>query len=75
LIAAGLLIFIISFDDFILSFFCAGSTATTLSLYIFGMLKSGISPVVNALSSLLLVMSSILVLIFCSLNIKTRIFC
>jgi len=74
LIAAGLLIFIISFDDFILSFFCAGSTATTLSLYIFGMLKSGISPVVNALSSLLLVMSSILVLIFCSLNIKTRIF-
>ena len=74
LTAAGLLIFILSFDDFILSFFCAGSEAQTLSLYIFGMIRSGISPVVNALSTFLLLLSSILVLVFCSLTTKIKIF-
>lgn len=74
LVAAGLLVFIISFDDFILSFFCAGSEAQTLSLYIFSMIRYGISPVVNALSTILLAVTSILVLIFCSLNVRTKIF-
>jgi spermidine/putrescine transport system permease protein len=72
--AAGLLVFILSFDDFILSFFCSGSEAQTLSLYIFSMIRSGVSPVVNALSTVLLVLSSLLVIIFCSLNTKTKIF-
>ena len=72
--AAGLLVFILSFDDFILSFFCAGNEAQTLSLYIFSLLRSGTSPVLNALSTLLLAFSSLLVLIFCSLNVRTRIF-
>ena len=73
LVAAGLLVFILSFDDFLLSFFCAGSSAQTLSLYIFSMLRSGASPIVNALSTMLLMMSSLLVAVFCWLNIKTRI--
>lgn len=72
--AAALLVFIISFDDFVLSFFCAGSEAQTLSLYIFSMIRSGVSPVVNALSTFLLVLSSLLVIIFCSLNVRTKIF-
>ncbi|MES2122832.1 MAG: ABC transporter permease [Chlamydiota bacterium] len=74
LIVTGLLVFIISFDDFVLSYFCAGSSAQTLSLYILSMLRSGISPVVNALSAVLLVLSSLLVLIFFSLKTRTRIF-
>lgn len=74
LIVTGLLVFIISFDDFALSYFCAGSSAQTLSLYILSMLRSGISPVVNALSAVLLVLSSLLVLIFFSLKTRTRIF-
>lgn len=74
LFAAGLLVFMISFDDFVLSFFCAGSEAQTLSLYIYSMLRSGVSPVVNALSTILLFFSSLIVLIFCSLNVKTKIF-
>ncbi len=74
LIATALLVFIISFDDFILSYFCAGSSAQTLSLYILSMLRSGVSPVVNALSAVLLVLSSFLVLIFFSLKTRTRIF-
>lgn len=74
LIATGLLVFIISFDDFILSYFCAGSSSQTLSLYILSMLRSGVSPVVNALSTLLLFLSSLLVLIFFSLKTRVRIF-
>lgn len=74
IIASSLLVFIISFDDFILSFFCSGSESQTLSLYIFSMIKSGLSPVVNALSTILLFFSSFFVLIFCSLNSKIRIF-
>jgi len=74
LIAAGLLAFIISFDDFVLSFFCAGSDAQTLSLFIYSMIRSGVSPVVNALSTILLLLSSLLVMVFCYLNIKTKIF-
>jgi spermidine/putrescine transport system permease protein len=72
LIATGLLIFIVSFDDFVLSYFCAGSSAQTLSLYILSMLRSGISPVINALSFVLLLLSSILALIFFSLKARTR---
>ena len=74
LIATALLVFIISFDDFILSYFCAGSSAQTLSLYILSMLRSGVSPVVNALSAVLLCLSSLLVLTFFSLKTRTRIF-
>lgn len=70
LFAASLLVFIISFDDFILSFFCAGASTQTLPLYIFAMIRAGASPVVSALSTVLLVVSSILVLLFSSLHIK-----
>ncbi len=74
LITTALLVFIISFDDFILSYFCAGSTAQTLSLYILSMIRTGVSPVVNALSSVLLFLSSLLVLLFFSLKTKVRFF-
>ncbi len=74
MLATALLVFILSFDDFVLSYFCAGSTAQTLSLYILSMLRSEISPVVNALSALLLILSSGLVWIFFSLRTRTKIF-
>lgn len=73
LIAAGLLIFILSFDDFILSYFCAGTSVQTLSLYLLSMLRSGISPIVNALSAILLFLSGILVMLFFSPKIRSRI--
>jgi spermidine/putrescine transport system permease protein len=74
LIATGLLIFIISFDDFILAYFCAGSSSQTLSLQIMSMLRTGISPVVNALSVILLTLSSIFALLFFSLKTRVRMF-
>ena len=70
LLAAGLIVFVISLDDFIISFFCSGGATQTLPIYIFVMIRSGATPVVNALSTVLLLLSSILVLIFSSLSIK-----
>lgn len=60
LLVAFLLSIIISFDDFLISFFCSGSSVQTLSLYIYSMIRSGISPVVNALSTLLLIGSCLM---------------
>lgn len=59
--SAFLLAMIVSFDDFLIAFFCSGASVQTLSLYIFSMIRSGISPVVNALSTLLLLVSLVLV--------------
>lgn len=73
IVAASILVFIISFDDFILAYFCAGATFETLPLHIFSMLRSGVSPVVNALSTILLVLSSILILLYSSLKSRTKV--
>jgi spermidine/putrescine transport system permease protein len=56
-----MLAFIISMDDFVITFFVAGAGATTLPVYIFGMIRTGITPEVNAVSTLLLVFSVLLV--------------
>ena len=70
MVGAGLLVFVISFDDFLIAFFCAGATEQTLPLYIFSLIRAGSAPVINALSTLLLVVSSLLVLLFSSLRVK-----
>ncbi len=68
LLTSALLVFIISFEDFALSFFCSGGSTVTLPLYIFAKIRSGASPMVSALSVFLLVLSSIVVLLFLSLQ-------
>ena len=70
ILAAALIVLVISLDDFIISFFCSGGATQTLPMYIFVMIRTGASPVVNALSTVLLILSSILVLLFSSLRIK-----
>lgn len=70
ILASALLVFVLSLDDFIISFFCSGGSTQTLPIYIFMMIRTGATPVVNALSTLLLVISSLLVLLFSSLKIK-----
>ena len=53
IIASFLLSFTLSIDDFIITFFVAGPGSTTLPLRIFSMIRFGLSPVVNALSTIL----------------------
>lgn len=64
LISSGILIFILSFDDFIFSCFCAGPSVETISLYLLSMIRLGISPIINALSTFLFVISSLFVALF-----------
>lgn len=54
LISAALLSFTLSIDDFVITFFVAGEGTTTLPIYIYSMIKYGATPVINALSTLIL---------------------
>ncbi|WP_429842059.1 ABC transporter permease [Brevibacillus sp. FIR094] len=63
IIAGFLMAFTLSLDDFIISFFVAGPNSTTLPLYIYGLVKRGVSPEVNALSTLLIVSTVLLVVV------------
>jgi len=57
-IAAGaLLAFTLSVDDFVISFFVAGPGSTTLPIRIYSMIKHGSPPLINALSTILLVVT------------------
>lgn len=57
-IAAGaLLAFTLSVDDFVITFFVAGPGSTTLPIRIYSMIKHGAPPLINALSTILLVVT------------------
>lgn len=53
-IAGGMLALTLSLDDVVISFFTSGPGSTTLPLKILGMVKKGVSPDVNALSTLVI---------------------
>ena len=63
IIAAALLAFTLSFDDFVITFFVAGVGSTTLPLKIYSMVRLGVSPKINALSALIVLFSIILITI------------
>jgi spermidine/putrescine transport system permease protein len=53
-LAAALLAFALSIDDYVVTSFVAGVGSTTLPLQIYSMVKSGVSPEINAVSTVLL---------------------
>jgi spermidine/putrescine transport system permease protein len=60
--AAGALVaFALSIDDFVITYFTAGAGASTLPVRIYSMVKRGVSPDVNALSTLMLLATVTLV--------------
>jgi spermidine/putrescine transport system permease protein len=61
IVGSVLLAFTISLDDFIVTFFTGGPGSTTLPLRVYSMIKSGVSPEINALSAVLVVVSMALV--------------
>ena len=63
ILAGALLAFTLSLDDFVITFFTAGVGSTTLPLRIYSMVKLGITPEINAISTLLLLVSMSLVLV------------
>lgn len=61
IIAGFMLAFIISLDDFIITNFVAGPGATTLPLAIYGLVRTGLTPEINAISTVLLLVSILFV--------------
>ena len=59
--AAAMLVFAFSFDDFVLSFFTTGEQPQPLPVRIYSALRFGISPTINAIGTLMLVVSVALV--------------
>lgn len=56
-IGGALLAFIISMDDLVITYFIAGVNTQTLPIFIFGMLRRGIKPEVNAIAVVMLLFS------------------
>jgi spermidine/putrescine transport system permease protein len=60
-LAGALLAFTMSFDDFVITFFVAGVGSTTLPLLVYSMVRRNIEPTINAISTVVLVVTTLLV--------------
>ncbi|MGU9957145.1 MAG: ABC transporter permease [Arenicellales bacterium WSBS_2016_MAG_OTU3] len=72
ILAGAMLAFVISLDDVVITLFVAGPGQETLPIYMIGQLRRIVTPEMNAVSSLFLLVSAILVSIFFVLNRKKK---
>lgn len=63
IISGALMAFTLSLDDFVITFFVAGPGSTTLPVRVYSMIKFGVTPEVNAISTLMLAGSTVLVIL------------
>ena len=63
LVAGALMAFVLSLDDFVITFFTAGVGSTTFPIKIYSMLRFSVTPEVNAASTVLIVITLSLTLI------------
>ncbi len=69
-ISGALLAFTLSLDDFVITFFTSGVGTTTLPVFVYGLLKLTVTPEVNAISTIMMVLSTLFIGI--SLTIQGR---
>jgi spermidine/putrescine transport system permease protein len=62
IVAGALLAFTLSFDDFLITFFTAGPGSTTLPLVVYGMVRKAVEPTINAVSTVVLVVTTVALL-------------
>ena len=62
-VAGALLAFSLSFDDYVVTTFNAGVGSSTLPLYIYGRIKFGVTPEINAISTIVVALTAIAILI------------
>lgn len=60
IVSGATLAFTLSLDDVVISYFTSGPGSNTLPLYIYSLIKTGITPDVNALSTLLVLITFII---------------
>ena len=61
ILAGALLALTLSLDDFVVTFFTSGVGTTTLPMFVYGMLKQRIPPEINAVSTLMILASTLLI--------------
>ena len=71
LIAGGLLAFTLSLDEFVIAFFTNGPSTPTLPIVIYSMVRFGVSPEINALATVVLLISALIVTI-AQRNVRVR---
>lgn len=71
IIAGALLSFTLSLDEFVIAFFTDGPSTPTLPIVIYSMVRFGVSPEINALATLVLLMSIVIVII-AQRNVKVQ---
>ena len=71
--AGALLAFTLSMDDVVISYFTSGPDSNTLPLYIYSMIKSGITPDVNAMFSIIIVITMIILTIYSIITFKKKV--
>jgi spermidine/putrescine transport system permease protein len=59
-IGGAMLAFIISMDDLVITYFISGVDSTTLPVHIYGMLRRGIKPEINAIATIMLLSSFVI---------------
>jgi ABC-type spermidine/putrescine transport system permease subunit II len=62
-VLGALLAFSLSFDDYVVTTFIAGVGCSTLPLYIYGKIKFGVTPEINAISTIIVAVTAIAILI------------
>jgi len=72
IISGAILAFTLSLDDVVISYFTAGPGTNTLPLYIYSIIKTGITPDVNALTTLMLLFTIIALVISSKIQTKRQ---
>jgi spermidine/putrescine transport system permease protein len=67
-VAGALVAFTLSFDEFIIAFFTSGPTAQTFPIRVYSRIRFGLTPVINAVATVLLAVSFTTILIAVRLN-------
>jgi spermidine/putrescine transport system permease protein len=72
ILAAALLCFTVSFDDYVITSLVAGVNSETLPMIIYGLARKGVSPDINALSMLITCGLGLLIILAGRLERKTQ---
>jgi spermidine/putrescine transport system permease protein len=61
ILAAALVAFTLSFDEFVIAFFNSGPTSITFPIRIYSMIRFGVTPEINAIAAIVLVGSLVVI--------------
>lgn len=61
ILSGALLAFIMSFDDFVITSFVSGTGSSTLPIVVYSMVRKNIEPSINAISTIILLATSVLI--------------